>query len=206
MKNNLSKISAINIFTLTTSSVAIIITVLSFYLTYIHVNHSLKVAVTNDTLSYSSKFAELNIDAILLNYGNRPEVLLSSKLMIVSNYGTLEYDEKQPSIIKAGETSLVQFREKYPTKELFSEADWSEDKVIAKTRVDIMFTTADRKGMMVETVVPVWYLTYNDNDESVKFERVPRSESIIYLLNSNSKSEFKVKRNFRCVDCHGGSA
>lgn len=87
-----------------TSTVAILISLSSFYFSWFYVNHSLKISIVSTDSTYPYNF---QTDLVAFNHGNKTETLLYLQLFYVSSDGldrtfSEEY-QKGPFVLKPGD-------------------------------------------------------------------------------------------------------
>lgn len=108
-------------YSVVTTTVALFITLSTFYLTWFHKNHSLAIAITEVNINGQSKDSDeddwfplnTNIKLALANTGNRSEILHSARIVITNKEDRedqIDGPAMGPIIIKPGEITPLEMK------------------------------------------------------------------------------------------------
>ena len=98
--------------TLGISLIAITLSVTSFYFQYFRENHSLKASATMDLKDWASSNTLITIRGVLINYGNRTEILYSGKIKFEHGYDNLTLSPSiGPIVLKPGEATSFEMKD-----------------------------------------------------------------------------------------------
>jgi hypothetical protein len=158
-----------------TSTVAVVIALLSFYIANIREVHSLELGVVRSPGTYSGANIDYTTDLILLNRGNRTETLLSVKLFFPyspdSETGLYSKAEKGPFVLKPGDAVPVQLIDKM-TKDTFENgATWTGTKGVQKAELIVQLRTSavSPNGQEIRKKIQLERIIYDEENDTVSF-------------------------------------
>jgi len=112
MDKSKEKLKGKDFITLGISLIAITLSVSSFYFQYFRENHSLKVSASANLEDWASKNTLIIIRGVLINYGNRTEVLYSGKIKFEHRYDNLTLAPSiGPIVLKPGEATSFEMKD-----------------------------------------------------------------------------------------------
>ncbi len=152
-----------------TAIFALLVAAGTFYLTYFHVKHSLKVTVARFAPDSTQLPTRLTGDVALLNHGNRTETLLNAEL-VVRGYGAISDPElpKKTLVIKPGDTEPLKINW------LINAGDLDLIRTVegggsATLPVELRLTSVSETAGPIETVVPMGTLMYHRALNTLRF-------------------------------------
>jgi hypothetical protein len=155
----------------------------SFYLTYLHQEHTLTAAVTNASVGNGSKNKVfLSADVVFRNDGNRPQVLLGAELLLRSELGISDLGSKPPIILKPGEAAVLLFRGEDGFESLSGQSDWDKEKMEGKSQCVLRLVASGRKGTAIVTEIPVFPVRFDGHLGEARGPDEPRKIEWIELL------------------------
>lgn len=158
------------------STIALIISLLSFYFTHLRVNHSMMLAPANLTLSSDKLPCNLTSDFVLLNYGNRTETLIRAEL-VYQGFGEWREPKsrKGPFVLKSGDAIPVQVQQELTDGKFFDSANKKGDKdfPVYEILVTLELSTLNPQGQEVVTSIPLGRIIYDERAAHLKHESSP---------------------------------
>jgi hypothetical protein len=159
------------------SSLALAISLSSFYFTWVRVDHSLKLGVVSsggdDTELPLTYYANL----ILLNPGNRTETALTLELLFGSTLHSYEFDPKSvkgPFVLKPGDAIPIRIEWKIGQNNFDDAAEWRGPQFsqIASAKMYVRVHVVSPNGAETEKIFPVGNLVYNQASAAVEYQQI----------------------------------
>jgi hypothetical protein len=163
-------------FSVTTSLIALGLSLWTFYFTYLHVEHALQLSVVRAGGDDSALPTTFDTDILLLNPGNRTETLISLDVIFGNaTDGTHAFDprlRKGPYVLKPGEALPLKVSWEL-TKDMFENvADWSgpEAEKIAKGLISLRLSAVSADGEEIRRRVPIGTFEYYEASDELRFK------------------------------------
>jgi hypothetical protein len=159
-----------------TSTIAIIIAFLSFYVANIREIHSLQVGVVRTSDRGVTKDVDFTTDIILLNRGNRTETLLSIELSYPfadnpeGESGFIKA-EKGPFVLKPGDAIPIQLTDKITKQNFENFAKWMgrEGERKAELIVQVRISAVSPDGQEIRKKIQLKRIAYDEMNDIIIF-------------------------------------
>lgn len=157
-----------------TSTIALAVSLLSFYFTWLHVRHSLMIGVVSASADDVTLPMNFSTDIILLNQGNRTETALSVELRFGSAGNGYTYSpklKKGPFVLKAGDAVPVHIDWELDKDAFENVAEWKgpELEKTATGDVTLVVEAIAPTGKLINRNVVLGRFSYYDPSEELTF-------------------------------------
>lgn len=152
------------------SILAFALSISNFYFVYFRVNHSLKVSASADLSDWGSSDGLLIVKGVLLNDGNKTEILYSGQLTIGTEGNYLLLSKIGPYVLKAGEAISFSMTDSIThAVELVGKWNASQDSLFLDA--NIQFASVSSKGTDFNLNYNLGTFCYYEPSDNFSFNR-----------------------------------